>query len=139
MKLSSWILPLIIALILTAVAIVGARSKQPQLAKPIACPDPVHGCTFTHRDQTAQLRFSHPPKPLQAFTLTVRAPGTRQVHAQFQMQGMEMGVGRYALAAQPRDTFTASVNLPVCVTGRRDWKLYLQIDAQRYEMPFRSS
>lgn len=139
MKLSSWVLPLIIALILTAVAIIGARSKQPPIAQPIACSDPVHGCAFTQRGQPAQLHFSHLPKPLQAFTLTVRAPGAKDVHAQFQMQGMEMGAGRYALAAQPRDTFTASVSLPVCVTGRRDWKLYLQIDAQRYEMPFSSS
>ena len=139
MKLSSWILPLIIALILTAVAIVGARSKQSQLATPIACIDPVRGCTFSHRGQTAQLRFSHPPKPLQVFTLTVRAPGARQMHAQFQMQGMEMGAGSYALAIRTLDTFSAPINLPVCVTGRRDWKLYLQIDAQRYEMPFSSS
>ena len=139
MKLSRWLLPLVIALILIAVALVGARSKQTLEAQSIACADPVRGCAFTHRGQAAQLRFSHPPKPLQAFTLTVRAPGARQMHAQFQMQGMEMGAGRYALAAQPPDTFTASVNLPVCVTGRRDWKLYLQIDTQRYEMPFSSS
>lgn len=139
MKLSSWILPLSIALILITVAIVGARSKQPSIATPIACADPVRGCGFMHRDQTAQLHFSHSPKPLQAFTLTVRAPGARQVHAQFQMQGMEMGAGRYALAAQTPDTFNASINLPVCVTGRRDWKLYLQIDARRFEMPFSSS
>ena len=139
MKLSSWILPLSIALILIAVAIVGARSRQPPSATPIACADPVRGCAFTHRDQPAQLRFSHPPKPLQAFTLTVRAPGAREVHAQFQMQGMEMGAGNYVLALQTPDTFAAPINLPVCVSGRRDWKLYLQIDAQRYEMPFSTS
>ena len=139
MKLSSWILPLLIALILTAVAIYGARSRQPAVAVPIACADPVGNCAFTHRNQAAQLRFSHPPKPLQAFELTVRAPGARQIFAQFQMQGMEMGAGRYMLVEEKPDAFAASINLPVCVTGRRDWKLYLQIDAQRYEMPFSSS
>lgn len=139
MKLSRWLLPLLVALILIAIATVGPRMRQPHDSKLIACPNPVHGCSFMHRGQAAQLRFSTPPKPLQAFTLTIRAPGARQVHAQFQMQGMEMGGGRYTLAIQTPDTFAAPINLPVCVTGRRDWKLYLQIDAQRYAMPFSSS
>lgn len=139
MKLSRWMPPLIIALILIAVALVGARSKQPQTTQSIACPDPVGGCVFTHRGQTVQLRFSHPPKPLQPFTMTVRASSARQVHAEFQMLGMEMGLSRYVLAASAPGIFAASISLPVCVSGRRDWKLYLQIDAQRYVMPFSSS
>ena len=139
MKLSHWMLPLIIALILIAVALVGARSKQPHPAQTLACADPVRGCAFTHRGQTAQLRFSHPPKPLQPFTITVLAPGSRQVHAEFQMQGMEMGLNRYAFVAGEARLFAAQITLPVCVSGRRDWKLYLQIGAQRYVMPFSSS
>lgn len=139
MILSRWGLPLFIALILIAVAIVGTRVKQPPEAQTLACVDLVRGCTFTHRGQMAELRFSHSPKPLQAFTITVRAPSARQVHAEFQMQGMEMGPGRYVLAEQTSDTFAAPITLPVCVSGRRDWKLYLLIDAQRYVMPFSSS
>lgn len=138
MKLSRWMLPLIVALILIAVAIVGTRSR-PHEAQNITCIDPVHGCALTHRGQTVQLHFSHPPKPLQAFTLTVLAPGSRQVHAEFQMEGMEMGLNRYAFVAREAGLFTALITLPVCVSGRRDWKLYLQIDAQRYVMPFSSS
>lgn len=139
MKLSRWMPPLIIALILIAVALVGTRSQQPHAAQTLACADPLQGCAFIHRGQTAQLRFSHSPKPLQAFTITVRAPGARQVQAEFQMQGMEMGLSRYAFVAGKAGLFTAHITLPVCVSGRRDWKLYLQIDAQRYVMPFSSS
>lgn len=139
MKLSHWMLPLIIALILIAVALVGARSKQPHAAQSIACADPVGGCVFMDRGESVQLRFSHPPRPLQPFTMTVRASSAGQVHAEFQMQGMEMGLSRYVLTASAPGTFAASISLPVCVSGRRDWKLYLQIDAQRYEMPFSSS
>lgn len=139
MSLPRWGLPLFIALALIAIAIMGTRSKQPHPAQTIACVDPVRGCVFTHRGQTAQLHFSHPPQPLQAFTMTVRASSARQVHAEFQMQGMEMGLSRYVLAASAPGLFAAPITLPVCVSGRRDWKLYLQIDAQRYEMPFSSS
>lgn len=139
MKLRRWGLLLFIAAVLIAVAIVGTRSKQPHEAQAIACADPVRNCTFTHRGHTAQLRFSHSPKPLQAFTITVRAPGARQVHAEFQMQGMEMGLSRYVFVAGEAGLFTAQITLPVCVSGRRDWRLYLQIDALRYVMPFSSS
>lgn len=133
-----WGLPLFIALALIAVAMVGTRMKQPPEAQTLTCVDPVRGCAFTHRSQTVQLRFSQPPKPLQPFTLSVRASSARQVHAEFQMQGMEMGPGRYVLAADTPGTFAAQITLPVCVSGRRDWKLYLQINAQRYVMPFSS-
>ncbi len=138
-KLLRWGLPLFIAGILIAIAIIGTRSKQPHHAQTLACVDPVRGCTFTHRGESVQLRFSHPPKPLQPFTMTLRASIAHQVHAEFQMQGMEMGLSRYVLAAGAPGLFAATITLPVCVSGRRDWKLYLQIDAQRFVMPFSSS
>ena len=138
MKLSNWILPLVIALILTAVAMVGARSKQAKTATPITCSAPIEGCAFSHQKQRAMLRFSQLPRPMRPFQLTVHIPAARQVYAQFQMQGMEMGAGRYRLTREKTDTFAASINLPICVTGRRDWMLHLNIDGMRYQMPFHS-
>ena len=138
MKLPRWGLPLIIALLII-VALVGARIQPSTESLIIACPDPVLGCAFEHRGQTVQLRFSHSPKPLQPFTMTLHAPGAHQVKAEFQMQGMEMGFNRYQFSADKTGGFAARVTLPVCVSGRRDWKLYLQIDTQRYAIPFSTS
>lgn len=139
MKLPRWGLPLIIALLLIFVALVGARMQPSSESQMTACADPVVGCTFRHRDQLVQLRFSHSPMPLQPFTITLHAPGARQVQAEFQMQGMEMGFNRYHFTADKTGGFIARVTLPVCVSGRRDWKLYLQIDAQHYAIPFSTS
>lgn len=139
MKLPRWGLTLIIALLLIFVALFGARIQPSTESHIIACSDPVAGCTFTHRGQAVQLRFSHPPTPLQPFTISLHAPGARQVEGEFQMQGMEMGFNRYTFAPDTTGLFTARVTLPVCVSGRRDWKLDLQIDAQRYAIPFSTS
>ena len=128
-----------IALLLVIVALVGARNQPSTGSRMIACSDPVLGCVFKHRGQMMQLRFSHSPTPLQPFTITLHAPGARQIQAEFQMQGMEMGFNRYEFTADKTGAFTARVTLPVCVSGRSDWKLYLQIDAQRYAIPFSTS
>ena len=139
MKLPRWGWPLLIALLLIIVALVGARIQSSTESQMTACADPVLDCAFKHRDQLVQLRFSHSPTPLQPFTITLHAPGARQAQAEFQMQGMEMGFNRYQFTADESGVFTAKVTLPVCVSGRRDWKLYLQIDAQRYAIPFSTS
>lgn len=139
MKLPRWGLPLIIALLLVIVALVRIRTQPSTEAQTIACADAVLGCAFKHRGQTVQLRFLQSPAPLQAFTMTLHAPGARQVKAEFHMQGMEMGFNRYNFTTDKTGGFTARVTLPVCLSGRRDWKLYLQIDAQSYEIPFSTS
>lgn len=136
MKLPRWVLPLIIALPLIFVALWGARMQSSTESHMTVCTDPVLGCAFEHRGRTVRLRFSQPPKPLQPFTMTLDAPGAHQVQAEFQMQGMEMGFNRYNFTTDKTGVFTARVTLPVCVSGRSDWNLYLQIDAQRYTIPF---
>src|SRR3569832_10508 len=53
-----------------------------------------------------------------------------------QMNGMEMGFNRYDLHPSDNGTFVSSVTLPVCVSGRRDWTLTLEIDGVHYALPF---
>ena len=136
MKLPRWGWPLLIALLLIIVALVGARIQPVTESQMIACADPVRGCDFKHRGETVQVRFSHPPKPLEAFAMTVYAPGARNIQAEFKMQGMKMELSPYILAIDKTGVFTGQILLPICVSGRRDWKLFLQIDAQRYTIPF---
>lgn len=121
-----------------ALALVANYVKRPPSAQALACIDPVKGCAFTYRGQAAQLRFSSHPASLQPFTLEVRAPGASHVHAEAHMVGMDMGFNRYDLRPTPAGPFVAQLGLPVCVSGRRDWMLYLEIDKDRYALPFKS-
>ncbi|HEX7971929.1 MAG TPA: hypothetical protein VF501_06895, partial [Thiobacillus sp.] len=100
------------------------------------CADPLAGCAFHHRGALASVRFSTQPVPLNAFELRVRVPGASRISAEFQMVGMDMGFNRYDLRTMADGAFAAKVTLPVCVSGRRNWRLTLDVDGTRYVLPF---
>jgi hypothetical protein len=129
------LLPLLLAVAFIAIAVVGAILKRSAEALPVVCADPVQGCAFSHRGQPGQIRLSLPPAPLQPFMLELSAPGVKRVSAEFQMVGMDMGFNRYDLRAASPGVFRSEITLPVCVSGRRDWKLYLDVDGQAYVLP----
>lgn len=130
------LLPLLLVIVLAAIAVAGYWLNRPGTAQAVTCADPVAGCSFSHRGAIVTLRFSARPTPLQAFELRVSAPGTRRISAEFQMNGMEMGFNRYDLRMAGKGMFASNVTLPVCVSGRRDWTLYLEIDGAHYALPF---
>lgn len=130
--------PLLLIVALLAVAVAGYWLKRPAEAQAIACVDPLAGCVFSHRDTPVKVRFLTPPTPLEAFDLSLSAPGASRVSAEFQMNGMEMGFNRYDLRTSGNAVFFASVTLPVCVSGRHDWTMYLDVDGTRYVLPFRT-
>jgi len=129
-------LPLLLAIALIAIAVAGWWMKRPPDAVPVVCADPVAGCRFLHRGAEATLRFSAPPAPMEAFRVELQAPDARRASAEFQMAGMDMGFNRYDLKPAGAGTLAAPVTLPVCVSGRRDWVLYLDLDGTRYALPF---
>ncbi len=129
------LLPLLLVLVLAAIAVAGHWLKRPAEAQAVARAAQLHRGSLPQRGATVEVRFSAQPTPLQAFQLSVSAPGAHRVAAEFQMNGMEMGFNRYDL--QPTDgVFGSNVTLPVCVSGRRDWTLYLEIDGSHYALPF---
>jgi len=130
------VLPLLLVVALAAIAVAGYWLSRPAASRPVACADPLAGCSFRHHGATVTVRFSARPKPLEAFELGVSAPGASRVTAEFQMNGMEMGFNRYDLRPAGNSTFASNVTLPVCVSGRRDWTLYLEIDGAHYALPF---
>ena len=132
------LLPFVIAIAFIVIAVAGHILKRPAEAQPVACVDPVQGCTFSHRGQSGQIRLSVRPTPLQPFMLEVHVPGAKRVSAEFQMVGMDMGFNRYDLRAASPGVFRSKIMLSACVSGRRDWKLYLDMDGQRYVVPFSS-
>ena len=128
--------PLLVAVALVAIAVAGYWLKRPTEAIAVPCTDPLAGCTFNHRGAPASVRFSIQPVPLEAFGLNVSAPNAARVSAEFQMVGMDMGFNRYDLRPAGNGTFAARITLPVCVSGRHDWVLYVEADGQRYALPF---
>jgi hypothetical protein len=128
--------PLLLVIALGAIAVAGYWMKLPAEAVKVSCVDPLAGCVFSHRGTPVKVRFSKPPAPLEAFELNVHATGAKRVSAEFQMVGMDMGFNRYSLQPAAGGVLTAKAALPICVSGRRDWVLYLDIDGTRYAMPF---
>jgi hypothetical protein len=131
-------LPLTMIAVLVAIAVAGYWAKRPPESESIACSDPVAGCDFRHRGAAARVRFSELPVPLEPFGLSVTAPGSARVSVEFQMVGMDMGFNRYDLRPLPDGTFSSRITLPVCISERQDWLLYLQIDGNNYVLPFSS-
>jgi hypothetical protein len=130
--------PLLLAAALIAIAVAGWWLKRPAEAVAVACADPLAGCTFNHRGTPANVHFSALPTPLEAFGLRVSAPNARRISAEFQMVGMDMGFNRYDLRPAEDGAFTSNVTLPVCISGRHDWTLFLDVDGTRYALPFSS-
>jgi len=130
------LMPLLLVVALVAIAVAGYWLNRPPEAQAVACADPLAGCSFSDRGATVNVLFSVRPTPLKAFELKVSAPKATRVSAEFQMNGMEMGFNRYDLRPAGNGAFVSSVTLPMCVSGRRDWTLYLEVDGTRYALPF---
>ena len=128
--------PLLLVVALVAIAVAGYWLKRPAEAVAVACADPLAGCAFVHRGAPASVRFSMQPAPLEAFELAVTAPNATRISAEFQMLGMDMGFNRYDLRPAADGAWASKVTLPVCISGQRDWVLYLDVDGTRYALPF---
>ena len=112
-------------------ALVGC-AKQ---AAPVAsCAALTQGCAL---DQDKLfVKTDRAPTPLKPFALTVLAPAAQAVNVEVQMQGMEMGLNRYRLIRQANGEWRATITLPVCVTGRRDWLMLIEVDGVRHGLAF---
>lgn len=100
------------------------------------CASLTTGCITELGGQPVQVRSDVAPASLRPFEILVQSPQAREVFIAFKMQGMEMGPNRYRLVRQADGSWRARVTLPVCVSGRRDWQLILEIDGQRVALPF---
>ncbi len=113
-------------------------SPSPQPVTMLACADARLGCG--DEQSGLQIRFDRTPRSMQPFAVAVAAPEADAVFASFAMQGMEMGLNRYRLLRQPDEKWTAEVTLPVCVQGRSDWLMELEViepgGVQRYQLAF---
>lgn len=121
---------LLIAFLLAACGKQPADRTRPEAA-PVVCADLVKGC----RVGQVTVQTDLPPTAMQQFSLLVDAPGATEVHADLNMVEMDMGPNRYRLL--PRNgRFVAAVTLPMCVSGRAEWLLSLEVDGKPLKLQF---
>lgn len=71
------------------------------------------------------IAFAEPPRALQPFTLLVSSENRSTIQSigvKFSMRSMPMGLNHYALVRTPAGVWQAQVTLPICVSGRTDWR-----------------
>lgn len=129
-------LPLLV--IALAAGVLWKNGETPAAAVTLSCADPVAGCATRLRDRDIVIGLSGVVKPLKPFQVWVKAPGAATVRARFTMRGMDMGFNLYTLRAAGDGAFRADVTLPICVSGRRDWIMAVEIDGTTFQLPFSS-
>ncbi|WP_171001792.1 hypothetical protein [Methylobacillus flagellatus] len=118
-----WVLPAIL-LPLLVWQWTQRMAVEPAVTRVVSCPDLPLACAL---QDGLQLRFDKAPLTLQPFRLYLSGMPLKAGTASFAMQGMEMGLNRYRLLADG-EAWWAEVNLPVCVQGRSDWQLQLDLE-----------
>lgn len=119
----SWVMLLVVVLS-------GCQSQQPQA---VACSNPRIGC----EQAGVKVRFSAAPVVLTPFVLEVDAPGAKQVSANFSMLDMDMGENTYRLEpVRDGSQWRHTIILPVCIAGRSDWRLKLDVDGEPHVFTF---
>ena len=115
------------------IALVGCTERVAPVA---SCAALTQGCAL---DQDKLfVKTDRAPTPLKPFVLTVLASAAQAVNVEVQMRGMEMGLNRYRLIRQANGEWRASITLPVCVTGRHDWLMLIEVDGVRRGLAFQT-
>lgn len=129
--------PLAILLLVALVIWLDQAYRPPEAAAvQLDCPDLRAGCTAYVDGRAVSLGVQGELKALQPFQVWVRAAGAHKVQANFTMEGMNMGFNLYTLSADKEGVFRSRVTLPVCVSGRRDWVMSVEVDGRRLSVPF---
>lgn len=128
--------PAILLLIALVVFLQPGQQSGETPAETLQCADLAAGCSTRLGDSAVQVGIAGELKVLQPFEVWVRAEGARRVQARFTMEGMDMGFNLYTLRADKEGVFRGRVTLPLCVSGRRDWVMTLDIDGRALAVPF---
>lgn len=136
LNLPRWLAPALIILLIAGV-VAWQRWSEPKAGPPLhlVCADLRVGCATRLDDRVVTAGIDGDLKALTPFEIWVRARADK-VRASFTMEGMNMGFNLYTLRPDPAGVFRARVTLPVCVSGRRDWVMTLEIDGRRLTVPF---
>ena len=121
-----------IGYMVSVLLILSACSGVTEPAPPVkvscdALPSPCHVEDFT-------VQFSQRPMPLKPFQVALIQGANKQdvitaVEVDFSMRDMAMGLNRYRLMRNG-DRWIANAMLPVCVQGRADWNMQVEVHRQ---------
>lgn len=125
-----------VVIVIAVIALLWPRFAPREEIVPVPCADIVAGCALPVAESS--IRFDQQPNVLKPFRISVEWPGAREVHASFQMQGMEMGLNRYNLVETGPGKWRGEVMLPACIQGRNDWLVVLSVDSKKYVLSFAS-
>ncbi len=118
--------------------------KQAEPLQKVDCKNLIQGCDIG----IGSISFSQTPKPLKPFVITFKNTDSSTklslIKAQFDMQNMQMGFNRYQFTQEKTDVWQANVILPVCMQGRADWLMLLEMTLEngqlkKLEIPFKSN
>lgn len=122
--------------VMGAIAMLWPRFADRESLQSVSCTDIVAGCALPQ--EGARVRFDRQPDALQRFRVLVTGVKATGIHVSFRMQEMEMGLNRYQLLPDGSNGWQAEVMLPACIQGRKDWLVILEIEGDRYALPFES-
>ena len=122
-----------LAWILSAIVITACTQTE---TPTVSCTALTRGCALEHGQIT--VRTDSAPSALKPFGLGITAPAAQEVYVELHMQGMNMGLNRYRLIRQADGEWRGRITLPVCVSGRRDWTMFVEVDGTRRALVFQT-
>jgi hypothetical protein len=103
----------------------------------VDCETLASGCSLLDDGREIRFGMQGEVKPLAPFDIWVAGvAAVNKAEARFTMEGMDMGFNLYTLRPDAQGVLRAKVTLPICVTGRRDWNMILELDNLRLIIPF---
>jgi hypothetical protein len=117
--------------------------RQKNQVQVLPCADITQGCG----NALLNVRFQESPKTMKPLHLNLHLNHPEKagdIHIDFAMQNMEMGLNRYLLVPSKKiGDWEAEVTLPFCIQGRSLWNMLIEIktkgDVQRFQVPFSAS
>jgi hypothetical protein len=107
--------------------------RQPAKPVPVACAAGQLSCDLPGG---GVWRFVSAPEHGKPFVILLQGVAAREApQVEFNMADMDMGFNRYTFVRDGAG-WKATVTLPLCVSGSRDWLATLRLDGKRYLLPF---
>lgn len=134
------------AILFMLVSLFGCNDEVEQTRKVLGtasgCDAAIESCQIVNGPINVSLTLGPDVKPLVAFPVQLQIDGgeviPHSVIADFQMQGMDMGMNRYRLQSLTQGKWNGKATLPVCTTSRMDWLAVIEfsLDGQPYSAIF---
>jgi len=137
-----WSLPVLFILL----SLLGCDNEVEQTRKELGtasgCDAAIESCQIVSGPISISLALGPDVKPLVSFPieLTIEGGGgyPQAVVADFQMQGMDMGMNRYRMQSSTQTVWRGKATLPICTASRMDWLAVIEftLNGQPYRAVF---